>query len=142
MEILFPGSSHKTVSGNCDVFADENSICETHPSHAACTNSIKQLYYNNIITDIRLYRVYAYYRIFDNIDLNFYPSNCSRPPDWYKPVFSTDKLFRKFAIEQYKYENPSIGRFGLGYYHSVYDLFYNSYDSDFELVDYIDQDCN
>ncbi|NWF90311.1 MAG: hypothetical protein HXY50_12735 [Ignavibacteriaceae bacterium] len=124
---IFPNASHKTVSGNCDSY---DTACSKMLTHQAATTAIHELYNSGNISDIRLYRVYIYY---------WNSGNCDRNPSWYKPVASIDKNTRINAINAYKYVNPSIQRYGLGYY-SVPTLFDNSQYSDFEYVDYIQND--
>ena len=57
-----------------------------------------------------------------------------------KQVDASDKTTRVNAINQYKYVNTSAHRYGLAYWHSVQELFDNSLDSDYDYVDYIDND--
>ncbi len=128
MRNLFPSASHKTVSGNCDSY---NPNCDKMPTHQAAATAIHELYNTGVITDIRLYRVYCYY-------WNY--GTCDRCSSWFKPVSSSDKLRRQSAINQYKYVNTSIQRYGLAYWHSVSALFDNSWDSNYEYVDYIEND--
>ncbi|GEM_PF-4315159 len=123
----YPKASHKTVSGNCDSY---NNHCHKMTTHQATTNSIHHLYNQGIISDIRLYRVYIYY------DIN---NQCGRKSNWMKEVDEIDKNKRKAAIEEYQLINPSIQRYGLGY-QSVSPLFDNSINSNFEYIDYIEND--
>ncbi|MFA4923648.1 MAG: hypothetical protein WC557_05595 [Ignavibacteriaceae bacterium] len=124
----YPNASHKTVSGNCDSY---NPNCDKMPTHQAATTAIHELYNSGIISDIRLYRVYIYY-------WNY--GTCDRSPSWLKPVSANDKTTRINAINEYKYVNASIQRYGLGYWYSVQTLFDNSINSDYEYVDFIEND--
>lgn len=125
---LYPSASHKTVSGNCDSY---NPNCDKMPTHQAATTAIHELYSSGVISDIRLYRVYIYY-------WNY--GTCDRSPSWLKPVSTKDKTTRINAINEYKYVNASIQRYGLGYWYSVQTLFDNSLNSNYEYVDFIDND--
>lgn len=128
MKDLFPNASHKTISGNCDSYGANS---DKMPTHQAAANAIHELYNSRVITDIKLYRVYYYY--------NDHGADY-RSPSWLKSVAFKDKLTRQVAINQYKYVNPSFQRYGLGYWHSVMSLFDNSWDSDYEFVDFIEND--
>jgi len=128
MRNLFPLASHKTISGNCD---SSNRHCHKKPAHQAAANAIHELYNLKTITDVRLYRVYYYYQN---------TQHCDRRPSWLKPVKTSDKLIRQKAINEYKYINHSIKRYGLAYWQSVPILFDNSWNSNYEYVDFIEND--
>lgn len=123
----YPGASHKTVSGNCDSY-DGN--CHKMSTHQQATNAMHKLYNEGVISDIRFYRVYIYYNI---------NGQCGRKSNWEKSVDEDDKNNRKSAIEEYKLINPLIQRYGLGY-RSVTPLFDNSINSNFEYIDFIEND--
>jgi hypothetical protein len=123
----YPKASHKTVSGNCDTYTDN---CHKMSTHQAATNSIHKLYNEGVISDVRLYRLYIYYNI---------NGQCGRKSNWEKPVDEIDKSNRNAALKEYKFINPLIQRYGLGY-RSVSPLFDNSINSNFEYIDYIEND--
>jgi hypothetical protein len=120
---MFPGATHKTISGNCDPY---NPSCEKMPAHQAAATALHELCNSGKITDGTLFRVYFYY---GNAE------NCTRPCNWKKPVALADKLKRQQAINEYKLVDEKNHRYGLAYWHSVDVLFNNSWDSNFESVD-------
>ena len=128
MAKLYPSASHKTVSGNCDSY---NNSCHKMPTHQAATNALHKLFSKGIIKEARLYRVYVYYN-----NSNY----CDRACSWINPVNKNDKKQRQLAINQYKIVDPSLNRYGLAYHCSVQQLFDNSYKSDKEFVDFIEND--
>jgi LmbE family N-acetylglucosaminyl deacetylase len=128
MAKLYPSASHKTVSGNCDSY---NNSCHKMPTHQAATNALHNLYTKGIIKDIRLYRVYIFYN-----NTNY----CDRPSSWVKSLNKNDKIQKQLAINQYKIVDPSLNRYGLAYHLSVQQLLDNSYKSNKEYVDFIEND--
>ncbi len=127
MRKWYPNAAHKTISGNCD---SHTTSCGKHDTHRAAATAIHELYNAGAIKDIRLYRVYIYYGV---------AGKCDRNVSWLKPVDPRDKAKRQAAIEQYKSKNASKKRYGLGYF-SVPQLFDKSLNSNYEYVDFIQND--
>jgi len=134
MDNTFPVASHKTVSGNCDVY--DNS-CATMPAHSACATAMYDLWDSGTISDIRLYRLYNFY--FTNYET---PSGCSHAPDMVRTIDPLDKATRVNAFAEYSKLDPCNQRYGLGRRVSVPDLFDNIEPHDFEYLDYINNSCN
>lgn len=122
----FPGSDHKLINGICDHSPHNN----RNNAHEAGAVAIKNLYNEGIVTYVRLYRVYTYYS----------PKKY-RVADWVKPVHLIDKQRRQKACDEYGYFYPEIGRYAIGYEHSVYPLFSASYSSNFEYIDFPETSC-
>jgi LmbE family N-acetylglucosaminyl deacetylase len=125
---LYPNASHNTVSGNCDSYNNE---CHKMTTHQAATNALHNLFSKNIVKEINLFRIYIYYN-----NLN----SCDRPCSIIKKSKSKDHKVKQKAINQYKLVNHPKKRFGIGYYHSVYALLENAYNSKFEYIDLIEND--
>jgi hypothetical protein len=125
---LFPNATHNTVSGNCDSYNNE---CHKMSTHQAATNALHKLFSRNIVKEINLFRIYIYY---NNIN------SCDRPCSIIKSSKSKDHKVKQKAINQYKLVNHSKKRYGIGYYHSVYALLENAYNSKFEYIDFIEND--
>jgi hypothetical protein len=122
----FPGSDHKLINGICD-HTPHNTRNSAHEAGAV---AIKKLYDEGIVTYVRLYRVYTYYS-----------AKKYRVAGWIKPVHPADKLRRKKACDEYGLFYPEIGRYAIGYEHSVYPLFSASYSSNFEYIDFPETTC-
>jgi LmbE family N-acetylglucosaminyl deacetylase len=125
---LFPNATHNTVSGNCDSYNNE---CHKMTTHQAATNALHKLFSRNMVKEINLFRIYIYY---NNIN------SCDRPCSIIKSSKSKDHKVKQKAINQYKLVNHSKKRYGIGYYHSVYALLENAYNSKFEYIDFIEND--
>jgi LmbE family N-acetylglucosaminyl deacetylase len=125
---LYPNATHNTVSGNCDSYNNE---CHKMSTHQAATNALHKLFSNKIVKEINLFRIYIYY---NNIN------SCDRPCSIIKNSKSKDHKVKQKAINQYKLVNHTKKRYGIGYYHSVYALLENAYNSKFEYIDFIEND--
>jgi LmbE family N-acetylglucosaminyl deacetylase len=116
-EALYPGASHKLISGVRDTFLSG----EGNPTHAACWDAASDL--QGTISDFRFYRVYIYDR----------PKSQRTAP--YTRHLSSSWLARKrAALNEYKRYDPGAGRYAYGY-HSVHTLFDAAYADDTEYVD-------
>jgi hypothetical protein len=125
---LFPNASHKTVSGNCDSY---NSICEKMPAHQAAATALHELYDSGAVEDVRLYRVYCYYWDY---------GSCDRCSSYFSSITGADKITKQKAINSYKYVDQNYQRYGLAYYYSAMGLFKRCWDSNYEYVDFINND--
>lgn len=124
--------SLKTISGDRDYYPDKNGYATLrHQGHRACAIAAHNLYMNNNVTDIRLYRIYTFYNPNKGNHLT---------ADWVKGVSSygnyNDKLKRKYALNAYNVWNPSKGKYAIGEQHSVGALFLNSFNTNYEYIDY------
>lgn len=140
--ILYPAASHKTISGNCDAY---DYVCSKNSDHQYAADAIWQLQQENMISDVRLYRVYVYHcaHALPNCILYgcryvppFVGRACCKPANA-RPVNPIDKAKRQIAFSAYRDPDPSRG---IGYW-SVPELFDISFDSDCEYVD-VNQDCD
>lgn len=125
---LFENSSQYSTSGNCDSY---NQQCDKMPAHQAAATALHQLYDAGLISDITLFREYYYYNN---------SGKCDRPCSLMKSIDEIDKLQRQKAINEYKFVDLKIHRYGLGYWHSVDVLFNNSWNSNLEEIDSIRND--
>lgn len=125
---LYPNAKHNTVSGNCDSYNNE---CHKMSTHQAATNAIHKLFSKKIVKEINLFRIYIYY---NNVN------SCDRSCSIIKNSKSKDHKVKQKAINQYKLVNHSKKRYGIGYYHSVYGLLENAYNSEYEYIDFIEND--
>lgn len=120
-ENLYPNASHKLMSGNCD----QTPFGTRHLCHRAAAEAVHEIYQTGQISDFRLYRDYVFY--FPEINRN---------ADWIKQVIQVDKEKRQNALDEYGLFLPQNGRYAIGYEHSVYELFDNSYNSNWEYIDF------
>jgi hypothetical protein len=125
---LFPNASQKTVSGNCDSY---NSNCDKMPAHQAAATAMHELYNTGAIADARFYRVYCYY-------LNY--GSCDRCSSYFYEESEIDKITKQKAIASYKYVDKDSQRYGLAYYYSAMGLFKRSWNSNYEYVDFVEND--
>jgi LmbE family N-acetylglucosaminyl deacetylase len=125
---LFPNASQKTVSGNCDSY---NANCDKMPAHQAAATAMHELYNTGAILDARLYRVYCYF---------WHYGSCDRCSSYFYEVSEADKITKQKAIAAYKYIDQDNQRYGLAYYYSAMGLFKGCWDSNYEYVDFIEND--
>jgi hypothetical protein len=124
-ENKFPQATHNLISGNCDTSSGKQ---EAH--HAGAT-AINSLYKNKIISNVNLFKVYIYY----------YPIE-QRIAQSITTVNPIDIFIRQRASNEYNLFKPEIGRFAIGYQHSVWPLFNELYSSSFEYIDHPKNDCD
>jgi hypothetical protein len=125
--LLHPLASHHSISGNCDPY---NSKGDRMNAHRACANALNFIFSHNYTQNIRLYKDYVYY----------FPIN-QRTATFIKRVHRKDSKKRHLAFEEYNLFNPSIGRYAIGYQHSVWQLFNESYSSEYEYIDLLPTEC-
>ena len=123
---LFPASYQKIINGGCD-FTPSGKRSD---AHRACTLAMYELRNMNAVKDVCLYKVYVYFF-----------AQQERHADWINTVDEADVISRQRACDEYKYFNPALGRYSIGYAHSVCQLFMNSYLSRQEYIDYLKKDC-
>lgn len=123
----FPEAKHNTISGNCDSYDHEGHRVD---AHRACANALQLLYNQGKTKKINLYRDYIFY----------FPVE-QRHAGINKKLNKKDIKKRQKACDEYNYYNPVEGRYAIGYQHSVWDLFNNSYSSTFEYVDTTQVNC-
>jgi hypothetical protein len=121
----FPGSTHNTVSGIKDTY---DTLCSTHSTHYAATLAMEECLIKKQLKEAFLYRVYVYYKI---------EQKCSKEKPYLFPISKIAKEFHNKAINEYKYVDTKINRFGLAYNHSVATLLLNCEKSEFEYQDHI-----
>ena len=125
----YPNISHKLISGNSDYSrSGENcNIYSQSDAHRAGDIAINNLYNLGVVKDVRLYKVYIFSSCFNVSE---------RTSNWKKPVLTSDMLKKQKACNEYKLFNPKKGRYAIGYYHSVWEYFSNTYSSKYEYIVY------
>ena len=121
--------SHKVISGNSD-YSCSGENCNTYTkseSHLAGDIAINNLYKLGLVKDVRLYKIYIFSSCYNERKRN---------ASWMKPVFNCDMLRKQKACDEYKLFNPKIGRYAIGYNHSVWEYFSNTYSTKYEYVVY------
>jgi hypothetical protein len=125
--LLYPNASHHTINGNCDPY---NTKGDKMNAHRACANALNLIYSKNYTKNILLYKDYVYY----------FPKE-ERTATFIKKVHRKDLKKRQKACDEYNLYNPALGRYAIGYQHSVWQLFNESYSSEFEYIDLISTEC-
>jgi hypothetical protein len=122
-ENLYPGASHKLISGFLEGDTDDpgTSGILRSPTHKACWDAAQNL--RNRINDFRFYRCYEYSREKEN-----------RDAQRVKHLTFEQFAIKRLALEEYKFWDPLHGRFAMGY-HSVRDLIDSAFDDPREYVD-------
>lgn len=114
-ETLYPGSSHKLISGRLE----RNIDGLRHPTHMASWDAAHNL--RAQITDFRFYRCYEY----------------TQESPTAERVVHLDALWfeaKRRALQEYMFFDPSHGRFALGY-HSVQGLIDAAFNDPREYMD-------
>ncbi len=123
----YPLASHHSISGNCDPY---NKKGDRMNAHRACANALQLLYASDSSKNIYLYKDYVYYFPKEERTASFIKKNKKR-----------DTKKKHKAFEEYNLFDPTKGRYAIGYQHSVWELFNNSYSSEYEYIDLLPLDC-
>ncbi len=123
----YPLASHHSISGNCDPY---NKKGDRMNAHRSCANALQILYSNDSTKNIYLYKDYVFYFPEEERRATFIKKNKKR---------DTQKKHK--AFEEYNHFDPSNGRYAIGYQHSVWELFNNSYSSEYEYIDLLPLEC-
>jgi hypothetical protein len=121
--------SHKVICGNSD-YSCTGENCDTYiksDAHKAGDIAINNLYNSGLVKDARLYKIYIFSSCYNKV---------KRTANWRKPISISDMLKKQLAFNEYKLYKPEIGRYSIGYHHSVWEYFSNSYFSQYEYVVY------
>lgn len=118
-ESIYPGASHKLVSGALDTLEDGT----TNPTHQACWDAGFLL--QDVTSDLAFYRVYVYFK---GVEDRTAMHRLSLTPAW--------QAAKRAALSEYKKFNPSAGRYAIGY-HSVPRLLDSAYSATTEYYDTI-----
>ena len=125
----YPTISHKLISGNSD-YACTGEKCDVYTrsdAHRAGDIAINELFKSGKVNDIRLYKTYIYSSCYNSRKRN---------ANWLKPISELDMLTKQKACDEYKLFKPKLGRYAIGFEHSVWEYFSNTYSSEFEYVNY------
>ena len=120
-------ASHHSISGNCDPY---NKKGDRMNAHRACANALQLLYNLDSTKNIYLYKDYVYYFPKEERTASFIKKNKKR-----------DTKKKHKAFEEYNLFDPTKGRYAIGYQHSVWELFNNSYSSEYEYIDLLPLEC-
>ncbi len=131
----YPNISHKLVSGNSDYSrSGENcNIYSKSDAHRAGDIAVNKLYNLGVVKDVRLYKIYIFSSCYKESE---------RTSNWEKPISNSDLLRKQKACKEYKFYKPEEGRYAIGYYHSVWEYFSNTYSSKYEYIMYPNKEAN
>jgi tetratricopeptide (TPR) repeat protein len=99
-------------------------------AHRACANALELLYASDSSINIYLYKDYVYYFPKEERTASFIKKNKKR-----------DTKKKHKAFDEYNLFDPTKGRYAIGYQHSVWELFNNSYSSEYEYIDLLPLEC-
>jgi hypothetical protein len=132
-ENLYPGASHKLISGNRDYIFDGGYWLLNQTHEALYFAAVNYHNYTPSVTDIAFYRGYVYRNPKGNQEIDKSDYIFKNKPEW--------QVIKQNALNCYKEYNPKESKYALGY-HSVPDLINAAYTNQYTYVDFLPNHAN
>jgi hypothetical protein len=132
-ETLYPGASHKLVSGARDKYYDGTNWVVNQTHKALYDAGVKYNKEHPKVTDMCFYRVYVYRNPAGNQEADKSDHIFDNKVEW--------QTKKQMALLTYKRYDPQNGLYALGY-HSFPDLIDAAYGNEFTYVDYLPKKSN
>lgn len=127
-ETLYPGASHKLISGNRDYIFDGRHWLLNQTHEALYFAAVNFHNYTPSVTDIAFYRAYVYRNPKGNQEIDKSDYIFKNIAEW--------QAIKQNALNCYKDYNPNESKYALGY-HSIPDLINSAYTNQYTYVDFL-----